>query len=70
MAAKKQKETAATTDEPDIEQLVNNKRKQTQLEEQIRDLQMLDAGADDDSEDAAMLEPDSDDSDAEDIRRL
>ena len=48
-----------------------NKRKQTQLEEQIRDLQQLDA----DDNDAQMSDDDevavnSDDSDADEIKRL
>ena len=55
--------------EPDIEQLIENKRRQTQLEEQIRDLQALE-DAQDDSMEGSVVEVDSEDSDAEEIRRL
>ena len=55
----------ATAEEPDIEQLVQNKRKQTILEEQIRDLQQLD-----DHEMSSDVAAENDDSDAEDMKRL
>ena len=62
---------AAGAQEPDIEQLVQNKRKQTQLEQQITDLQQLDAGADAQmSDDDDVQHIGSDDSDAEEIARL
>ena len=59
--------------EADIEEMVKNRREQTQLEEQIADLQQLDVvendseGEDQEDSDAVM---DEDDSDAEDMRRI
>ena len=62
---------ASEAAEPDIEKLVENKRKQTILEEQIRDLQQLDEDNEmdggDDSEDEVIQD---DGSDADDMARI
>ena len=68
IAAKKQKESGDDKgQEPDIEQLVENKRRQTELEEKIDNLRLLNAEEESDDD---MVQPDSNDSDAEDMKRI